>query len=243
MTPLTQAKILRVLQDGQFERVGGGTLVKTNVRVIAATSRNLEAMIAAGMFREDLYYRLNVCTIRLPPLRERREDIPLLFRHFVRQSGREFDKNVTAIAPDAMTALEAYDWPGNVRQLQSVVKRALLNVHGPILTIDALPPDVRGRSESETGSEPPASNLGELMRFIRERLQRGSTNLHAEVLERVERELLTEVLQATDGNLSKSAIVLGITRPTLRSKLQNLGISVENVCNITQEKSRPTDSR
>ena len=221
------------LTGGSFERVGGNTAVETDVRVIAATSRNLEAMIAAGTFREDLYYRLNVCMIRLPPLRERREDIPILVQHFLRLSACEFDKSVKNIAPDAMAALENYAWPGNVRQLQSVVKQSLLRVHGPVLTLDALPAEVKGGAA--TSSTALVAEANELIGFIRDRLQSGTTCLYAEVLDRVERVLLTEVLAFAKGNLTQTAAILGITRPTLRSKLHHLGIRVDSHAQITQQ--------
>ena len=235
MTPLTQAKILRVLQDGSFERVGSNASVRTDVRIIAATSRNLESMIAEGRFREDLFYRLNTCTIRLPPLRERREDIALLVRHFLRLSAGEFDRKVTAVAPEASAALRAYSWPGNVRQLLSVVKQSLLRVQGPVLGLDALPAEIVGRAAiPEIGSEEAGDHR--LTQFIRERLAGDCTTLHAEVIDRVERELLTAVLKSTRGNLTKSAAILGITRPTLRSKLQHLGLALETFCRIDQRK-------
>jgi len=237
MTPLTQAKILRVLQDGRFERVGGNKPVETDVRVIAATSRNLDAMITAGTFREDLFYRLNICTIRLPPLRERREDIPILIRHFLRLSAREFGKSVKNVTPEAMAALESYAWPGNVRQLQSIVKQSLLRVHGPVLTLDALPMELKGnatRLPSDQQGEP-ITGASELTHFIRDRLQSGSTDLHAEISDRIERVLLTEVLAFTNGNLTQTATILGITRPTLRSKLQHLNMRIESHTQITHQ--------
>ncbi len=230
MTPLTQAKILRVLQDGAFERVGGNASVRSDVRIIAATSRNLEAMIAEGRFREDLFYRLNTCTIRLPPLRERREDIALLVRHFLRLSAGEFDRKVTAVAPEAAAALRAFPWPGNVRQLQSIVKQSLLRVQGPVLGLDSLPAEIMGRvAAAETGDQ-------DLTRFIRERLAGDCTNLYGEVLDRIERELFTAVLESTRGNLTKTATLLGISRPTLRVKLHNLGLGLETFCRIDQRK-------
>jgi two-component system nitrogen regulation response regulator GlnG len=234
MTPLTQSKVLRVLQDGQFERVGGSETIRSDVRVIAATHRDLEGMIAAGTFREDLFYRLNVCAIRVPPLRERGDDLPLLVNHFVRRFGREFGKAVTGVAEDAMAALRAYPWPGNVRQLQSVVKQALLKAVGPVLTTDALPGEVRHDPIAPAAAGPPESDESDTLRFIRRRLTEGGSNLYAELTERVERELLTEVLRHTHGNITRAAVILGITRPTLRAKLAHLGLVVEHAANVTQ---------
>ena len=142
MTPLTQTKMLRVLQEQQFERVGGNETIRTDVRMIAATNRDLEQMIAAGQFRSDLYYRLNVCTIRLPPLRERGEDLPLLVMHFLRRFSRELGKDMYGIAPEAMDVLRRHPWPGNVRELQSVLKQALIQATGPILLPEFLAPPI-----------------------------------------------------------------------------------------------------
>src|SRR6478672_10157026 len=147
MTPLTQTKILRVLQGQQFERVGGNEPIKADVRVVAATNRDLEAMVTEGAFRGDLYYRLNVFTIRLPALRERGDDLPLLAEHFVRRFGPELRKEVRAIAPEAMELLRRYPWPGNVRELQSVIKQALLQATGPVLLPEFLPAALRGRGK------------------------------------------------------------------------------------------------
>ena len=230
MTLLTQAKVLRVLQDGQFERVGGSETVRCDVRVIAATHRDLEGMIAAGTFREDLFYRLNVCAIRVPPLRERADDLSVLVTHFVRAFGREFGKSVTGVADDALAALRAYPWPGNVRQLQSVIKQTLLRASGPVLTADALPDEVRaGGAAGPSAGEAESDTL----RFVRRRLREGTATLHAEVVERAERELLTEVLHQTGGNITQAAAVLGISRPTLRSKLAHLGLELGHALTVT----------
>ena len=153
MTPLTQTKILRVLQEQEFERVGGNEPIKADVRVIAATNRDLEKMVAEGTFRGDLYYRLNVFTIKLPPLRERGDDLPLLAEHFVRRFGRELKKDVRGIAPEAMELLRRYPWPGNVRELQSVIKQALLQATGPVLLPEFLPAAVRGQGKGAGGPD------------------------------------------------------------------------------------------
>jgi nitrogen regulation protein NR(I) len=233
MTPLTQAKILRVLQEQQFERVGGTETVKTDARLIAATHRDLEGMIAAGTFREDLYYRLNVCTIRLPPLRERTEDILPLVSHFLRRYRGEFGKEVRAVDPAAADALRGFPWPGNVRQLQSVVKQALLAAAGPVLTAADLPPEVRpGGVGTAVAANERSGEEGGVLGFVRRRLSEGTADLYAEVLERVEREVLVEVLTHTQGNITRAAQVLGITRPTLRSKLAGLGLAVETKSSV-----------
>jgi two-component system, NtrC family, nitrogen regulation response regulator GlnG len=228
MTPLTQAKILRVLQEQRFERVGGNETVHTDVRLIAATNRDLERLMAAKTFRADLYYRLNVYMIRLPPLRERGGDLPLLAEYFLNRFSRDLGKEVRGIAPEALALLSRYRWPGNVRELESTIKQALLETTGPVLGPESLPAALRsagGDGSSLTAESQPGQVC--LTRFIRQQLQAGSTTLYAELLEVVERQLLTEVLRHTSGNQSQAARILGITRPTLRAKLVALGLSAE----------------
>ena len=173
MPPLLQSKLLRVLQEQQFQRVGGEQVVFTDVRVIAATNRDLEAMVAENRFREDLYYRLNGYTIELPALRQRGEDLVLLVDHFRRQANRDLDKRVQRVAPEALTVLRAYPWPGNVREVQNVIRQAVLQTTGPVLLADFLPEYVRrgGRAEGAAG----ASHLLDdpLNRFIDDRLRQG----------------------------------------------------------------------
>jgi two-component system nitrogen regulation response regulator GlnG len=229
MTPLTQVKVLRVLQDQQFQRVGSNEVIQADVRLIAATNRDLEAMVAAGTFRNDLYYRLNVYTIHLPPLRERREDIRELVNYFLKRFNRELGKEVRHAAPDAMTLLEQYPWPGNVRELQSVLKQALLQATGQVLVPEFLPAAIR-REATATGAQSGAAALTEadLTRFVRDRLAVGTTNLHEEYTALTERLLFLEVLAHTDGNLTQAAKVLGINRGTLRTKLEALGVREES---------------
>jgi two-component system, NtrC family, nitrogen regulation response regulator GlnG len=234
MTPLTQTKILRVLQDGQFERVGGNETLRADVRVVAATNRDLGKLIEAGQFRQDLYYRLNVYTIRLPPLRERAEDLPALVGHFLKRIAGELGKEVRGVTPEAMARLERHPWPGNVRELQSALKQAILQATGPYVFPENLPATV---SDSAAGEFPPGdqADLPELTRFIRSRLRDGCGHLHAEFLARTERHLLLEVLRHTEGNLSQASRILGINRATLRSKLASLRISVEHFTSVEGE--------
>jgi two-component system nitrogen regulation response regulator GlnG len=231
MTPLTQAKVLRVLQEQTFERVGGSEQVRTDVRVIAATNRDLESMVAAGRFRQDLYYRLNVFTIRLPPLRERDEDLVLLANHLVGRFSRELGKDVHEVPEDTLAVLRRYSWPGNVRELQSVLKQAILNAAGPSLRPEFLPHSVRG--ELPHLPDRPGEFDG-LARFIRERLAAGTVDLHAEVLDRTERFLLLEVLAFSNYNVSHSARTLGISRTTLRTKMAALGIALDRSTTIEE---------
>jgi two-component system nitrogen regulation response regulator GlnG len=223
MTPLTQAKVLRVLQDGRFERVGGNETIRADVRVVAATNRDLEQMVSVGEFRGDLYYRLRIVTIRLPPLRERTEDLPLLVSHFVKRFSLELGKEVDRITPDALELLRRHPWPGNIRELQSVLKQSLLRAQGPVLIADFLPPSVRGE-EDPASIPPPPSNWES---FIDDRLDAGSHDLYAESLSLMERSLLTRVLRHTGGNQVKAAKLLGITRGSLRTKIRTLGIQID----------------
>ncbi len=229
MTPLTQTKILRVLQGQEFERVGGNEPVKTNVRLIAATNRDLEAMVAERKFRGDLYYRLNVYAIKLPPLRERRDDLRLLAEHFVRRFGKELKKDVRGIAPETLELLGHYAWPGNVRELQSVMKQALLHATGPVLLPEFLPAALRGEGKAAGGADAAAFDFGGLTGFIRDHLRAGSTTLYSDYQALTDEHLLAEVLRHTGGNLSQAARLLGITRATLRTKLHALGIPVERL--------------
>jgi DNA-binding NtrC family response regulator len=227
MTPLTQSKILRVLQGGQFERVGGNETITADVRVIAATNRDLGKLIEEGRFRQDLYYRLNVYTIRLPPLRERAGDLLLLAQHFMSRFSHDLGKEMDGITPEALELLQRYPWPGNVRELQSILKQAILRAHGPVLLPDCLPAAVRAGAADTvpTTSVDEADFVVLLTRFIENRLQAGSTNLHDEVFALVERHLVLQVLRHTGGNQSQAARILGLTRKTLRARLDSLGIS------------------
>ena len=242
MTPLTQTKVLRVLQDQQFERVGGQEMVRTNVRLIAATNRNLTEMMEQGTFRSDLYYRLNVYTIRLPPLRERNGDLPLLINYFLNRFSRELDKDVRSVSPQAMSLLTDYTWPGNLRELQSVLKHAVVEASGPLIVPEFLPETVRCAVESfaaipEIPVEQKSSSLGnddELIRYIHQRLRAGTECLYDEVIHRVERTLLTELLTQVDGNISRASAILGISRSTLRTKLAALGISLDRSVRLAE---------
>lgn len=225
MPPLTQAKILRVLQDGQFERVGGSETVTSDVRIIAATNRKLEDMLTTGQFREDLYYRLSDFVIHLPALRDRGSDLDLLAAHFVGRASRKFAREVTALSKEAIELLHDYTWPGNVRELQSVLRQAIVQTTGPILGPSAVASLLRLNRSGGPASVLLENNWKDLVDFVEERLKADSTRLHAEVFERVERQVLVMVMKHCGHNLSQAARILGISRPTLRSKLSALGIS------------------
>jgi two-component system nitrogen regulation response regulator GlnG len=286
MSPVIQGKVLRLLQDQRFQRVGGNEELQTNVRIIAATNRNLEEMVAGGQFREDLFYRLNGFTINLPPLRERREDIRLLLEHFLLRARIEMEKlDIQGIAPTVLETLCSYDWPGNVRQLQSVVRQAILNTVGTVVGPESLPdfilnPDDNdplinrletgdegkpfansfestvashaGSDLSEAGTSTSSahvqdanqaiatvaestavggqsasfSGIAHLADYIEERLG-VSNNLYSEVVDQLECYLITRVLEATGGNQSRAAEILGITRGKIRDRVSAFNIQVD----------------
>lgn len=232
MSPLVQSKVLRVLQEQRFERVGGNETIRTDVRIIAATNRDLEAMVNDGKFRSDLYYRLNGFSIDLPPLRKRASDLVVLIDYFLARSSRELGKEPHTLSPDAMAMLTRYHWPGNVRELQSVLRQALLQATGPVIIPDFLPETVRSPQVTSSHAEPDGLPVDELRRFIDHRLESGSNNLYSEALELMEKYLLTRVLRLTEGNQSRAAAVLGITRGSLRNKIRSLGISIDQIVRI-----------
>lgn len=242
MSPSTQSKVLRVLQQQRFERVGGEETIETDVRIIAATNRDLEQLVAQGKFRSDLYYRLNVFTIHLSPLRERLTDIPLLLQHFLGQFSRELNKKVTAISPEVVDMLVSYHWPGNVREFQSVIKHAILHATGPVLLPDFMPESVRSASVKDVGV-PQRSRDGEpaWKEYIEKRIEEGSQNLYSETIAMVERELIMTVLRRTGGNKLQAARMLGVTRGTLRSKMAALGVTVDAMVSAEDRAALGTD--
>jgi two-component system nitrogen regulation response regulator GlnG len=221
-----QAKILRLLQEQAFERVGGNETIQTDVRLIAATHRDLTAWSAEGKFRPDLYYRLGVFTIHLPPLRERGDDLPMLVRHYVRRISRELGREIRDVAPEALEKLRAHQWPGNIRELQSALKQALLQASGTVLLATFLPEFSDKPSESSPASSG-GTNAG-LEAFIRDRLGPEANDLYAETHREVDRLLLLRVLEFTGGNQHQAARLLGIARQTLRVKLRDAGLSVSH---------------
>jgi two-component system nitrogen regulation response regulator GlnG len=219
-----QAKMLRLLQEQSFERVGGNETVQTDVRLIAATHHDLKADAADGKFRPDLYYRLGVFTIHLPPLRERGDDLPMLVRHFLRCFSRELGREIQEIAPEALQRLLNYSWPGNIRELQSVLKQALLQASGTVL-LPAFLPEFSD-SITEPGPAAKADGALDLEAFIYQRLGPDAQDLYADTHRQVDRVLLTLVLEFAQGNQHQAARLLGIARQTLRQKLRDLGLHV-----------------
>ena len=224
MSSATQAKVLRLLQEQRFERVGANDTIQTDVRVIAATNKNLPDLVEQGRFRQDLFYRLNGFTISLPSLRERRDDIPLLIDHFLRLFNRELNKNVRSMTPDTRRLLETYEWPGNVRELQSAIKFAMLHATGEVLTPDCLPEVCRPGEQAAPGT--PAGGL-DVGRYTRQLLELNEPHIYRLVSAAVDRVVLEEVLKHVKGNQLQAAELLGISRTTLRAKLRTLGLAVE----------------
>jgi two-component system, NtrC family, nitrogen regulation response regulator NtrX len=213
MPVTTQAKILRVLTDQSFARVGGQRTVKVDVRVVSATSRHLPEEIAGGRFREDLYYRLNVVPVHLPPLAERREDIPPLVDHFVARYASERRVPTPEVAMDAMAALQAYDWPGNVRQLRNIVERTIIMAPGDRIgrvDIDMLPSEVLSDQPQLASNAATTAMMGAPLREARETF---------------EREYLRVQIRRFSGNISRTASFIGMERSALHRKLKLLGLA------------------
>jgi transcriptional regulator with PAS, ATPase and Fis domain len=219
---LLQVKLLRVLQEREFERVGDTQTIRVDTRVIAASNRDLMAEVDAEKFREDLYWRLNVVPIQIPPLRDRREDVAALVAHFLNVYSEQNDRYVVHIERGAMEALEKYHWPGNVRELQNYIERAVVMAEGDELTVELLPDVVLGRTKPRMGKARPL----DLDTLTFEVVQHGVStaaadeeNLHTKIVNRVERELIVQVMEATGGVQTKAAQRLGINRNTLHKKL------------------------
>jgi two-component system response regulator PilR (NtrC family) len=212
----TQAKLLRVIQEREFMRLGGVETVKADVRIIAATNADLETTVEAGAFREDLFYRLNVITVHLPPLRERTEDIPLLAQHFLGRYARENDKPIREIAPRAMELLLDYRWPGNVRELENVVERAVVLSSGETLDLELLPPTVRQPSAQPTPQDgfPP-----EGISF-------------KEAVSDYERQLIVRALQESGGVQKRAAELLQVKPTTLHEMMKRLSITAEAAVSV-----------
>src|SRR5436190_6353691 len=234
MTPATQTKILRVLQSGTFERVGGNQPITADVRIIAATNKSLEQAVAARQFREDLFYRLNVVRIHIPPLRDRREDIPLLVNYFLKNFNKDQQRSPKSIATGVVKALEKYHWPGNVRELENVIRRALVVAKGNAILLSDLPPEISGQNQTggAAAAAPVAAETGsDIAALARLLFQWARREPKVKILPAVERELVIQALKETEGNQVHAAKLLGITRATLRKRVEKFGIQRE--LNIT----------
>jgi two-component system response regulator PilR (NtrC family) len=206
-----QVKLLRVLQERKVKKVGGTQEKEVDVRVVAATNRDLEAEVEKGTFRQDLFYRLNVIQLRLPPLRERREDIPILVDHFARKFGAEHGRKISGVDPDAMNALVNHSFPGNVRELENLIERAVTLAHGDRIQLDTLPPlNSLSTAQPHLGPEPPLPEAGMDLE---------------KVLEDFERGIIIKALERTRGNRTEAARLLGVSFRSLRYRLSKLGIT------------------
>jgi two-component system nitrogen regulation response regulator GlnG len=227
MTPSLQAKMLRVLQDQRFERVGSNETLQTRVRVLAATNHDLDRLVEEDRFRKDLFYRLKVITIQVPPLRARLDDVPELAHYFLFRYDRELNLDYRAFAPATIERLGSYSWPGNVRELQSVIKQALLNGVGHIVQPEFLPKEVGQRTEDPEQHTSGAFPGQALLEYCQGLLDRGDRELHARVVEAVERVLLPAALNHVHGHQSQASQLLGLNRTTLRNKMRSLGLAID----------------
>jgi two-component system nitrogen regulation response regulator GlnG len=222
LSPAVQAKLLRVLQEQRFERVGGSEPVRTQVRVLAATNKDLEGEVTRGSFRKDLYYRLKVVTLTVPPLRQRAEDVPELAHHFLFRFNRELGLSLRGIAPEALERLQAHPWPGNVRELMSAIKQAMIQATGPVLLAEFLPPELQAQGA-------PTAPSGGLEALVEQAVLGSSGHAHQAVIDAVERVLFARALRQTHGHQAKASELLGINRSTLRARLRALGIGLDKV--------------
>ncbi|HWD90742.1 MAG TPA: sigma-54 dependent transcriptional regulator [Verrucomicrobiae bacterium] len=235
MTPATQTKILRVLQSGTFERVGGNTPLKVDVRIIAATNKPLEEAVAAREFREDLFYRLNVVRIHIPPLRDRREDVRLLVNYFLKKFARDQETAPKSISGGVIKALEQYHWPGNVRELENIVRRALVVAKGDAILLSDLPPEIAGPAPASNALTPVSTGpttagdagVTDVVSLARKLFQWARKDPKLKLIPAVERELVLQALKETNGNQVQAAKLLGITRATLRKRIEKFGIQRE----------------
>lgn len=227
-----QVKLLRVLQEQEFERVGDNRTIRVDCRVVAATNRDLLDEIEAGRFRDDLYFRLNVVPVLIPPLRERTGDIPLLVDFFTRKYAQTNNVVIGTISDEALTAMQRYSWPGNVRELQNYIERAIVFSRDGHLGVDLLPPHVRGGTPvrlSRGGGRNPEALCRELVTQGLSAAGDSANNLYERVVSQVERELIQQVLKACQGVQTKAALRLGINRNTLHKKIEEFGLESQDV--------------
>lgn len=243
MSHKLQVKLLRVLQEREFERVGDNRTIRVDTRVVAATNQHLEDEIEAGRFREDLYYRLNVVPIYLPPLRDRRDDIALLAQHFLNKYCRETRKEILGFSSDVLERLRQHSWPGNVRELENYIERAVVLAMGDRIELDLMPPQVRGEAAPRiirTRSVDLSTAIDELVRLAIASAGTEESNLFDKVVGSVERELIEQVLAACDQVQIKAAARLGINRNTLHKKLKEFSGPFSNP--LADLDDRPSDT-
>jgi two-component system nitrogen regulation response regulator GlnG len=220
------------LQEQCFERLGGHETVRTRVRVLAATNHDLEQAVATGRFSKDLYYRLKGVTIRVPPLRERLEDVAELAHYFLFRFNRELGTDFRSIAPEVLEVFQLHPWPGNVRELQGVIREMMLRASGHTLTSEFVPEELSRQVVAVEQTRPGASGSG-LDALVESLLHSEEGNLHARAVEALERVLLENVLRHTQGHQTRASELLGISRNTLRQKMRSLGFAIDKV--FTQE--------
>ncbi|MDX1581667.1 MAG: sigma 54-interacting transcriptional regulator, partial [Alphaproteobacteria bacterium] len=232
MPPEAQTRLLRVLQEGEYTMVGGRTSISTDVRIIAATNKDLRQLIDQGLFREDLYYRLNVVPMRLPPLRERLEDIPDLVRHFLKE-GKDQGLPTKSFDSPALERMQKYRWPGNVRELENFVQRIAALYSEDVIGLEVLEQELlETKEQSGSTASPDSDNLGATIEAHLERYfgahgeSLPPSGLYDRIIREVERPLLRVALNATNGNQVKTAELLGLNRNTLRKKIRELDIPV-----------------
>lgn len=225
MPAALQAKMLRVLQEQRFERLGGTETIQTQVRILAATNQDLEKLVEEGRFRKDLYFRLKVVTIQVPPLRNHLEDVAELAHYFLFRFDRELSLDLRGFAPEVLELMQQYAWPGNVRELQSTIKQAMLHASGHIILPEFLPAELSRQQPVKEPDRPTDSLTGLIDRL----LQQGEKDLHRQVIEHVERTLIARVLKHTHGHQAQASELLGLNRTTLRNKLRSLGLAVDKV--------------
>jgi len=201
ISPKMQLRLLRVIENMEFERVGGNTSIKVDLRIVAATNQDLRLKVARGQFREDLFYRLRVMEIKLPPLRERREDVPLLVSHFIQKFNRKLGKQIKTLSEEALRALTQHDWPGNVRELENVIERAFVLCHQPTITLEQLSDDLTSKSRSPMGGAYPLEEDEEVSSIL-------------------------TALEKTAGNKSRAARLLGLSRKTIYRKIEKYNLQV-----------------
>jgi DNA-binding NtrC family response regulator len=222
-----QVKLLRAIQESEFERVGGIKTLQVNVRLITATNRDLEKEVASGAFREDLFYRLNVVPLRIPPLRERRDDIPLLVQHIIDKFKSRLSKEVEGISDEALTLLCEHDWPGNIRELENVLERTILFCSSNEIALDDLPEELGSKTQERASSPTQLSAPAAGEQGAVPPLEAGKTSLKDAVraeTSRVERELIAQALNETTGNVTQAAKLLKISRKSLQTKMKDFGL-------------------
>ncbi len=224
-----QVKLLRALQESEFERVGGVRTIQVNVRLIAATNRNLMEEIDAGNFREDLYYRLNVVPIALPPLRERISDVELLVDAFVNKYNRRLNRSISGIRPEALAALKSYHWPGNIRELENVIERTMLFAESNEIQVHDLPADIRASGPKDAFDENTLAtqNRPISMASSLDANHASMKDIVRQATVEIERELIVKALHETRGNVTRAAHVLGISRKGLQNKMRDFGLRDE----------------